>query len=62
MIYALKVERVEPGLFFSGKILPDVSESDKLAVVPPKSGQCSKASTGDTGPKKKPWFELRYYS
>jgi len=34
-----------------------VSESDEPAVVPPKSGQCSKASRGNTGPKKKPCGE-----
>jgi len=42
--------------FFSGEISPDVSKSDEPAVVPPKSGQCSKAGKGDTGPKKKPWY------
>jgi len=38
--------------FFFGEILLDVSESDELEVVPPKSGQYSKANKGDTSPKK----------
>ncbi len=40
---------------FSGEISPDLSESDQCDSVPPKSGLCSEASTGDTSPKKKPW-------
>jgi len=53
-IYDILVWKIRIRAFFSGKILPDVSESDEPAVVPPKSGQCSKASRGDTGQKEKP--------
>jgi len=37
---------------FFGEISPNVLEFDEPTIVPPKSGQCSKANMGDTGPKK----------
>jgi len=42
------------GCFFSSKISADVLEFDELAIIPLKSGPCSKASREDIGPKKSP--------
>jgi len=39
--------------FFFGEISLDVSKSDELVVVPPKYGQCNKASKGGHWSKKK---------